>query len=367
MKRYELRKVTQNDKEFFVLIADPKDIVKLLMNYESGEVQEAQRPWSESRVREIARYVAGKFKDDENKKSKGLIPNSPILNVKKGLEVEKDSDGYFVMLPSTKDNFKKYKNSIEAIDGQHRIRAFMEEYLDADQSASKKYEMIFAVFFNLSKNEKKEIFMITNEKQVKVPGNLLRMFKRELDLLKGDEVVYDLVCKLNEEDYSPLKNRIMIGAQKIKKGYQESQISKILNKSEAFTHLNALTKGDKEKMAKMISNYLKAWEKIYDVSYAEPGTDTITKISGLRYIFYMMPPIMDILLKREKPASTDNFIEIIEMLPNAIEVDDVFTDESTNYAFKGEGATIMLAKEHIIKLKSYDSNVKTNFNISDGI
>ena len=127
MKRYELRKVTQNDKEFFVLIADPKDIVKLLMNYESGEVQEAQRPWSESRVREIARYVAGKFKDDENKKSKGLIPNSPILNVKKGLEVEKDSDGYFVMLPSTKDNFKKYKNSIEAIDGQHRIRAFMEE------------------------------------------------------------------------------------------------------------------------------------------------------------------------------------------------------------------------------------------------
>ena len=34
----------------------------------------------------------------------------------------------------------------------------------------------------------------------------------------------------NEEDYSPLKNRIEIGSKKIKKGYQESQISKILNK-----------------------------------------------------------------------------------------------------------------------------------------
>lgn len=367
MKKYELRKITQNDMEFFVLIADPRVIVKLIMSYESGAVQEAQRPWSESRVKEIAKFVAGKFKDDENKKSKGLIPNSPIINVKKSIEVEKDSNGYYIMLPSTKEEFKKYKNSIEAIDGQHRIRAFMEEYLDPDFSDKKEYEMVFSVFFNLSKNEKKEIFMITNEKQVKVPGNLLRMFKRELDLLKGDEVVYDLVCKLNEEDYSPLQNRIMIGAQKITKGYQESQVSKILNKSDSFNHLNALTRGDKDKMAKIISNYLKAWEKVYEVSYADPGQDTITKISGLRYIFFMLPTIMDILLNREKSATIDNFKEIIDMLPNAIGIDDVFTDEATNYAFRGEGATIQLAKDHTVMLKSYDQNVKTDFDISEGI
>ena len=69
MKRYDLVKVIQKDKEFFVLVADPRVIVKLLMNYKSGEEQETQRPWEEKRVREIAKYVSGKFKDDDNKKA----------------------------------------------------------------------------------------------------------------------------------------------------------------------------------------------------------------------------------------------------------------------------------------------------------
>ena len=89
MKRYNLAKVQQNGKEFYVLVADPRAIVKLLVNYKSGEEQDTQRPWEEKRVREIARYVSGKFKDDENKKATGLIPNAPILNVKGKIKLEK--------------------------------------------------------------------------------------------------------------------------------------------------------------------------------------------------------------------------------------------------------------------------------------
>ncbi len=81
MKRYDLVKVQQKGKDFYVLVADPRAIVKLLVNYKSGEEQDTQRPWEEKRVREIARYVSGKFKDDNNKKAIGLIPNAPILNV----------------------------------------------------------------------------------------------------------------------------------------------------------------------------------------------------------------------------------------------------------------------------------------------
>ena len=367
MKRYEIKKVKQNNKEFYVLIADPRIIVKMLMNYESGEVQEAQRPWSESRVREIAKYIAGKFKDDENKKSIGLIPNSPILNIKKDIKLERDKDGLFIMLPSKKEEFKKYKGTIEAIDGQHRIRAFMEEYIDPDYSNNNTYEMIFAIFFQLSKKEKKEIFMITNEKQVKVPGNLLRMFKRELDLLKDDAEIYDLVCELNKEDYSPLNTRIMIGAEKISKGYQESQVEKILKKSDSFNMVKAFSKGDQETMARMISNYLKAWELEYDVSYKEPGTDTITKISGLRYVFFLFPTVLDILQQRKKTASVEEFKRIIHMLPDAVDIEDVFTDESTTLNFRGEGATIQLAKNHAASLKAYEGQNDDGYDITEGI
>lgn len=70
MKRYNLSRVCQKGKDFYVLIADPRIIVKLLVNYKAGEEQDTQRPWEEKRVKEIARYVSGKFKDDENKKSR---------------------------------------------------------------------------------------------------------------------------------------------------------------------------------------------------------------------------------------------------------------------------------------------------------
>lgn len=44
---------------------------------------------------------------------------------------------------------------MEAIDGQHRIRTFMEEYMDVDFVPNTTYEMIFSVFFQLSKREKR--------------------------------------------------------------------------------------------------------------------------------------------------------------------------------------------------------------------
>lgn len=367
MKRYNLTKVQQKGNDFYVLVADPRVIVKLLVNYKSGEEQDTQRPWEEKRVREIARYVSGKFKDDDNKKAIGLIPNAPILNVKSKIMLEFDEQGAYIILPETSTELKHYEGTIEAIDGQHRIRAFMEEYIDVDFAPNTTYEMIFSVFFQLSKKEKKEIFMITNEKQVKVPGNLLRMYKRELDLLRGDEVVYDLVCLLNNEDYSPLKGRIMIGSKKIKKGYQESQLSKILNKSDSYKQLDALVDDDHNTMAKIISNYVVAWEQVYGVTYQDPDKDTLTKISGLRYIFFLFPAMLDILGQRQKYASSAEFKKLVEMLPDAIEVDDVFTDATTEYAFKGEGATITLAKHHITMLKAYEQKHKNSFNIAEGI
>ena len=61
------------------------------------------------------------------------------------------------------------------------------------------------------------------------------------------------------------------------------------------------------------------------------------------------------------------FKKIIEMLPDALEIEDVFTDPLTSVAFKGEGATVTLAKKHITVLKSYEQKHKNSFNIAEGI
>lgn len=367
MKRYNLIDVEQNGKIFYVLVTDPKIIVRLIQDIEAGQEQESQRPWIESRVREIAKYVAGKFKEDNtNIRAAGLIPNTPILNIKNLLSVEKDANGYYIELPETENEFSQYKNTIEVIDGQHRIRAFMPEYIDVDFAANRKYEMVFNVFNQLSLKEKREIFMITNEKQVKIPTNLLRLFKKWLNLLTGDEDIFELVETLNNEDFSPLKGRIMIGANKIPKGYQESQISKIINKSTIYEKLNGRN-FDLTKMAKIISNYLYAWERIYNVKFSDPGKDTITKISGLRYILYLLMPCLEILENKEKRATVDEFAEIIENLKTATDIEDVFTDPSTSLSFRGETATIQMAKEHGLALQTYIRQHQNHFNVAEGI
>ena len=156
MKKYNLMRVNQKGKEFFVLVADPRVIVNMLVNYEAGQEQDTQRPWEEKRVREIARYVSGKFKDDENKKAIGLIPNAPILNIKSKITLQTENDIPFIMLPETPLEMQDYEGVVEAIDGQHRIRAFMKEYMDVDFSPATPYQMIFSVFFQLSRNEKKK-------------------------------------------------------------------------------------------------------------------------------------------------------------------------------------------------------------------
>ena len=368
MKKYYVKEVHQNGRVFYTLIVDPTVIVKIIPTIAANTVQEIQRPWNVTKVKEIAKYVSGKFKDDENKKATGLLPTVPILNVKSKIEVQKDTTGnYYIELPETKEEFKEYSGSIEILDGQHRIRAFMQEYISTDFLSKTRYEMVFNIFFRLPKKEKEELFMITNEKQTKVPLNLLRLYKRDLDLLKGDEEVFDLVKILNEEDYSPLKGRIIIGANpELKKGYQESQISKILNKSGTYTELKARTI-DKNTMAKMIANYLEAWETVYDVSYKDPQNETITKISGLRYILFLFPTFIDILANRKKPATKEGFVDVIKILPEAIEIDDVFMDETTRASFYGEGATVTMAKAHILKIKAYEQQNVSNFDISAGI
>ena len=366
MKKYYIQMVQQLNNTFYCLIIDPRVIVKMIDDHKAGEIQEGQRPWLENRVREIAKYVAGKFKDDENKKSSGMIPNAPIINLKNSISIQKDSKGYFIKMPDCRTEFEEYKNTIEIIDGQHRVRAFMSEYIDLSLSDDAVYEMMFSVHEKLSTKEKKELFMITNEKQIKMPFNLLRMFKRELDLLKGDEEVYDLVVSLGSEDFSPLKGRIILGANKIPKGYQESQLSKILNRSKVFTLLKSAI-NDEEMMSKIISNYLRAWEKAKDVSFSDPGKETSTKISGLRYMMYVFPTIWQILKRRKKNASIDHFCEIIKLIPDATDTVDVFSDEESSLSFRGEGATIKLAQIHSEKLDNFELKTTDNYDISEGL
>lgn len=386
MKKIIVQKITQKNVTFYSMITDPRLIAKLRKKYTAGEKQDVQRPWVEKKVKDISEYVAGKT-IVETKKSLGLIPNSPIINLKKNLRVksekikiiengrEFEKEQFYVMFPETADEIKEYEDQLEIIDGQHRIIAFDSDYLDPNFSDDIPYEMNFSLFDNLTDNQRKEIFMVTNEKQDKVAQNLLRYIKKSLGLLIGDDsITYDLLEAINNESSSPLYQRIMFGADKIKKGYQETQMSKIfkLYGVKKFYDNNVANYYGDEAIniyVNIIDNYLEAWEQASNVSFQSPASDTITKISGIRYLMFIFPEICNKILNNNKKLTKENFLEVINTFPEALGLENVkcvFCDDSVedsegemlkrSLAFRGEGATIALAKKDIQKVLAYDNN-----------
>ncbi|MEW4329178.1 DGQHR domain-containing protein [Rossellomorea marisflavi] len=380
MIKIYLEKVNQKGKTFFVMVADPRLIVRLLPNIEAGTSQEAQRPWLKKKVQEISTYVAGKVKIHDNFRALGLIPNNPILVINHPLEIKKEileikngdqlegKEMYYIMIPTELEEGSIYEGAIDALDGQHRLRAFDAEFRDPLFSDQTPYQMVFSVFDDLSINQRKEIFMITNEKQDKVSTNLIRLLKKALGLLNEEEErVFEITEGLNMEPFSVLKGRVMFGSDKVTKGYKDTQLSKILSKSGTIDSFETYNIADTEKKVKVISNYLKAWEEAHSVSYQEPDKDTLTKISGLRYVLYLFPTIFEALMKKENLATKDNFREIILKLPQATNIENVFENQNTSLAFRGEGATVKLAKDHGKDLLAHINGENTTFDPTAGI
>ena len=384
MKKIYLNKIIQKNTIFYSMVADPRLIAKVRKKYTAGEKQDVQRPWIEKKVKEISFYVAGKSKV-ENKNAIGLIPNAPIINLKSKFKIEKEvieykengntvkRDLYYVMFPETDSEINDYDGQLEIIDGQHRIIAFDESYIDPDFDYNENYEMNFTVFENISDNERKELFMVTNEKQDKVESNLLRYIKKSLGLLIGDDdEIYDILEKINNESSSPLYKRIAFGADKVKKGYKENQLTKIIKLYGAKKFYDNIVVGYADKtganphnlFAQILNEYFTAWEEECNVSFAEPLDDTLTKISGVRYILASFAEIADILLSEKKQLNKANFLSVIKLFPKALNMENTkcifcddtvggVDDETRKLAFRGETATVALAKGDMANLKTY--------------
>lgn len=387
MEKVYLKKVKQNNKEFYTGVVDPRKVASLLPEIAPGVGQESQRPWIEKKVKEIAEYIAGKIKFDGELRTMGLIPNAPIIALKRPFEIQTETisvidnennqtteEVYYFEIPSTEDEIQDYKGTFEPIDGQHRLRSFLPEYMDPSFKASDTYEMIFSFFIDLDTNEKRELFMVTNEKQDKMSTNLLRFFKRALGLLDDfDELTSDIITKLNDEDFSPLKGRIMTAGESISKGYKEIQLSKIIKyQSPDFKGLvrqYILADEAQEIMlfSKLLSNYLRAWETFYNVNFQTPGKETLTKISGIRYILLLLPKINEILVHNRLSGTQANFSAIITTLhQDVLATEDIFGSDMA-LAFRGEGATVKLAKDHSEALFNYYQNYGDVFNPMEGI
>jgi DGQHR domain-containing protein len=349
MIRIPVLKVNQKDIEFYLLSYDPRKIIRLVNIPDKSTMQESQRPWKESRVKEISKYIAGKLnisdEDVKQRKAKGLIPNCPILSIYPPLRIISDGKNTYIEMPDTENEILDCKNKCEIIDGQHRLISFNDEYIDPDFKNSENYSMGFVIFDNLTLNEKREIFMISNEKQEKVEKNVLNQFKKWLGLLsEDDEKIYNLICQLNNQRISPLINRFNIGGEKFNSRLSQVEATKILKKSNLYNLLNE-NKLQEDQQLKVLCNYFRAWSLVYSDEFNN-FKHILGKISGFRFICCLFPYIWDILKEEKKTFIEENVTDILKVLKEKTENDNLFQDKKLSLAFRSESATIRCSKDY---------------------
>lgn len=355
MKRIYLQKDTQKEKVFYTGKGDPRDFVRMASEIEVSTPQEAQRPLSGKRVMDIAKYVAVGAED-------GILPTSLVIGtkcrdklcVKPVLAVEEETghkiELYYMDIPETDQEFAEYADTIDVMDGQHRLFSFKDAFCQLKDDVP--YEIPFSLYVCPTLKERRQIFKVTNERQEKVSSNLLMWFREKLGMMTSKEKMYhSLVQLLNNESCSPLKGRIIMGSERITKGYKAQQLIGIFHKAKLNDLIIDNSPITTEQQLKLICNYLEGWEAQFGCSFAAPQKEDgpATKISGLRYMILMLPTFLKLATDLRKRFDQDFVREMLDMFPDALglaENETVFTNEDYLNAFRGEGATVTMAENH---------------------
>lgn len=353
MKKVELMDVHQYDKVFYTGKINPRILVCMTdQSIDVSTLQDAQRPLEKNHLQDIADYVSPR--------TKGMLPASVMIGTRDDrLELQQETapDGtvrYFIFFPETPEEARQYENSIDIIDGQHRLFAFADKYRDAEMKDSTIYEVAFSLFITPDLRTRRQLFTVTNEKQKSVNPNLMLFLKRQLDMLNQVEMAYyPVVDSLNGEENSPLRGRIIMSAEKIAKGYKAKELIKILDKAKLSQFRVAGEALTVEGMVKVISTYLNAWEIFYGLDYQHPGKETMTKISGLRYILLLLPTFLDYSVSRREKFTKEFVLSVIQKLADCKGLAEGQTLFDRSLEFRGEGATVKMAADDATELKSY--------------
>ncbi|MCQ2498688.1 MAG: DGQHR domain-containing protein [Lachnospiraceae bacterium] len=352
MKKIYLIKITQFSKECYVGRIDPRKLVRVATEVGMSETQEAQRPLNEKRVKDISNYVSNE---------KGILPNTLTLATKDNkfdvVKVDGIEDLYYIEFPDNEDEFKVYKETIDVMDGQHRLYSFLPDISNLEESAT--YEIGFTLYIRPTLRERQKIFISCNEKQEKVSNNLLIWFKSKLNMLQAEEKeLYDLVNRLNEE--YPLKNHIIMSAEKIKNGIKAKELMAVIKKA-GITKLQIMGADmDIEQEVKVLSTYLTAWENVVDFNFATSNAKeagAAIKIAGVRFMLTILPCVWERSIQLQQPYTTQ-FVEdtLKKMIADmGVEREEFFTCEKNKMYFRERSQTEAFAEECVKKIKNIGS------------
>lgn len=358
MKDVYLLEVKQHNMKRYVGTTEAKNLVRLATTVELQATQEAQRPINPKRLYEIADFVS----------ADGTLSTSIVIGTKDDritihpANIAGIPNLFKMSFPETDTEFASFKDAFDIMDGQHRLFSFLKDYSKLTDDDI--FEITFEMYIKPTMREKRLIFKNTNEKQEKVASNLLMWFREKLNMLNEKELMYHpVVALLNSESCSPLKDRIIMGAEKITGGFKGEQIITILDKADIKNIANTPLSDDK--MLTLISEYLSGWENAIGSKIVDRDKDlgAFSKIAGLRFMIIMLPTFFEQAINDRVAFNQSYVTDKIKKLFASFGIlpRDLF-DKNSDYfkslgsnPFAAETPIAILAKEWSNRLKSLSS------------
>lgn len=360
MKKIFLQEIIQGKIKSYSGVMPAKDLVRLATTKEFNTPQEAQRPIDLKRVEQIAEFVS----------NGGTLSTSIVIGTcdKNKLVVNKENDKqipnlYSMEFPETETEFEEYKNTFDIMDGQHRLFSFLPDIIKLDDNT--KFDISFEMYITPTLREKQLIFKNTNEKQKSVASNLLLWFRERLGMLSEKEKIYHPVVELlNKESCSPLKGKIIMGAEKVIGGFKAEQIIAILDKSKIkYISGNEL---EDEKALTLISEYLSGWEDAVGAKIADRNKmyGPLSKIAGFRFMILLLPSIWNRAIIDRSPMTREYVSKLLKEIfaQYGLEPGDIFNQKSEyikemgGNPFAGETPITLLANDWANKIKLYSAD-----------
>lgn len=362
MKKIYLLEVKQNNEISYVGSASARDLVKMATTKELNEPQEAQRPIEAKRLDEISEYIM----------NGGIIATSIVIGTCDGrIHISKVNDSsvdnlYYTEFPENDLEFEKYKNSFDIMDGQHRLFSFLEDKIKIDDTVD--YDLTFNMYITPTLKKRRIIFKNTNEEQKQVASNLLLWFRKQLDMLSDKEKAYHSVVELlNSEASSPLKGRIIMGAERIVGGFKAEQIINILSKNK-IKNLSSSELSDDE-LLKLLSEYLLGWEDAVGVKISDRDKKVapFSKIAGFRFMILILPTFFDRAIAEKEKFTRKYVSDTIKKMVSTEGCEPYQLFETTGEYIKslgtnpfgGETPTVIFAEDWANHLKA---QLNDNFN-----
>lgn len=340
MRKIYLLKIRQHGEICYIGKIDPRELVRVAVKVQVSEVQDAQRPLNKNRVTDIAKYVS---------EDQGILPNTLTLGTRDSTfefnQVD-SSDMYYIEFPSEESEFAKFADTIDVMDGQHRLYSFLDEYCNLGTDVP--FEIGFTIYDKPSLEQRRKIFICCNEKQEKVSGNLLMWFKMQLGMVNEEERKFYNVVEMLSKD-APLKGHIIMSAEKVKNGVKAKEVMSAMKQANIDNMLYKSTKIDDNKKVDIIRRYLFAWQKFAGFDFSKSSSKeagAAVKMAGLKFMLLLLPTIWNRFVATSKSFTEDNIVDTLSSLATALGVErgSFFTCEQVKYMWRERSSIDVFAK-----------------------